>query len=463
MINGEPLPVDVAEGAEVSGGCVAVDGRLVVRATRVGADTRLAQMAALVEEAQTRKAAAQRLADRVSGLFVPVVLTLAAATWGFWLGAGAGAAMAVDAATAVLIVACPCALGLATPTALLVGTGRGAQLGILITGPEVLESTRRIDTILLDKTGTITRGEMSVTEVVLADGEDLDDVLAVAGALEVASQHPVAAAITRHVADRLGVVPAARKAIALDGLGMRGMVDDRKVLIGRHQLMVTYGISVPPPLAAALSECYSQGGTGAVLAWSGRARAAFLVTDEIRPTSAAAVAALRALGLEPVLLTGDSAGAAMAVADQVGITAVIADALPEGKVEVVRRYQEAGHVVAMVGDGVNDAAALAQADLGLAMGSGTDIAIHASDLTLVRSDLSAVVDAIRLSRRTLAVIRGNLFWAFAYNYVALPLAVAGLLNPMLAGAAMALSSVFVVSNSLRLRRFTSRSDAVPTV
>jgi P-type Cu+ transporter len=458
MINGEPLPVDAGPGDEVSGGCVAVDGRLVVQATRVGADTRLAQMAALVEEAQTRKAAAQRLADRVSGLFVPVVLTLAAGTWGFWLGAGAGAAMAVDAATAVLIVACPCALGLATPTALLVGTGRGAQLGILITGPEVLESTRRIDTILLDKTGTLTRGEMSVTDVVVAEGEELDTVLRVAAALEITSQHPVAAAITRYTVDRLGgEVPAAHKAVSLDGLGMRGVVGDRKVLIGRQQLMVTYGIAVPPALAAALSECYSKGGTGAVLAWSGRARAAILVTDEIRTTSAAAVAELRRLGLEPVLLTGDSAGAAMAVADQVGISAVIADALPEGKVEVVRRYQEAGHVVAMVGDGVNDAAALAQADLGLAMGSGTDIAIHASDLTLVRSDLTAVVDAIRLSRRTLAVIRGNLFWAFAYNYIALPLAVAGLLNPMLAGAAMALSSVFVVSNSLRLRRFSSLS------
>jgi Cu+-exporting ATPase len=460
MINGEPLPVDVTEGAEVSGGCVAVDGRLVVRATRVGADTRLAQMAALVEEAQTRKAAAQRLADRVSGLFVPVVLTLAAATGGFWLGAGAGMAMAVDAATAVLIVACPCALGLATPTALLVGTGRGAQLGILITGPEVLESTRRIDTILLDKTGTITHGEMSVTDVVLADDEDLDDVMAVAGALEVASQHPVAVAITGHVTDRFGVVPAARKAVSLDGLGMRGVVDGRKVLIGRQQLMTTYGITLPPALAAALSECYSQGGTGAVLAWAGRARAAFLVADSVRASSAAAVAELRRLGLEPVLLTGDSAGAAMAVADQVGISSVIADALPEGKVEVVRRYQQAGHVVAMVGDGVNDAAALAQADLGLAMGSGTDIAIHASDLTLVRSDLTAVVDAIRLSRRTLGVIRGNLFWAFAYNYVALPLAAAGLLNPMLAGAAMALSSVFVVSNSLRLRRFAGYAAPV---
>ena len=454
MLNGEPVPVDVGAGDEVSGGCVAADGRLVVQATRVGGDTRLAQMAALVEEAQTRKAAAQRLADRVSGLFVPVVLTLAAATWGFWMGAGAGAAMAVDAATAVLIVACPCALGLATPTALLVGTGRGAQLGILITGPEVLESTRRIDTILLDKTGTLTRGEMSVTDVVPAAGEDLDTVLGVAGALEAASQHPVAAAISRHAAEHLGVVPVARKAVSLDGLGMRGVVDGRKVLIGRQQLMATYGIEVPPALAAALSECYSHGGTGAVLAWSGRARAAFLVADSLRPTSADAVAELRALGLEPVLLTGDSAGAAMAVADQVGITSVIADALPEGKVEVVRRYQQAGHVVAMVGDGVNDAAALAQADLGLAMGSGTDIAIHASDLTLVRADLTAVVDAIRLSRRTLAVIRGNLFWAFAYNYVALPVAAAGLLNPMLAGAAMALSSVFVVSNSLRLRRFT---------
>ena len=457
MITGEPLPMDVDKGSEVTGGCVAVDGRLVVRATRVGGDTRLAQMAALVEEAQTRKAAVQRLADRVSGLFVPVVLTLAAATWGFWIGAGVGAELAVEAATAVLIVACPCALGLATPTALLVGTGRGAQLGILITGPEVLESTRRIDTILLDKTGTITRGEMAVTAVVVADGEDMSTVLAVAGALESGSHHPVAVAITRHAADVVGELPDPTKAFALDGLGMRGVVGGRKVLIGRQQLMSTYGIVVPPPLAVALAECYSQGGTGAVLAWAGRARAAFVVADAVRPSSAAAVAELRRLGLEPVLLTGDNAGAAMAVADQMGITAVIADALPEGKVEVVRRYQAAGHVVAMVGDGVNDAAALAQADLGLAMGSGTDAAIHASDLTLVRSDLGAVVDAIRLSRRTLAVIRGNLFWAFSYNYLALPFAAAGLLNPMLAGAAMALSSVFVVSNSLRLRRFRSYS------
>ncbi|HWM59256.1 MAG TPA: heavy metal translocating P-type ATPase [Pseudonocardia sp.] len=463
MITGEPLPVDVAAGADVTGGCVAVDGRLVVRATRVGGDTRLAQMAALVEAAQTRKAAVQRLADRVSGLFVPVVLTLSVATWGFWLGAGAGAVVAFDAATAVLIVACPCALGLATPTALLVGTGRGAQLGILITGPEVLESTRRIDTILLDKTGTLTRGEMTVTDLVLADGVDRDTALGIAGALESASQHPVAVAITGYVTEALGAVPTARKAVALDGLGMRGVVDGRKVLLGRPQLMATYGIELPPPLAAALSECYSHGGTGAVLAWSGRARAAFVVTDTLRPTSAAAVAELRSLGLEPVLLTGDSAGAAMAVADQVGIEAVIADALPEGKLEVVRRYQQAGHVVAMVGDGVNDAAALAEADLGLAMGSGTDVAIHASDLTLVRSDLTAVVDAIRLSRRTLAVIKGNLFWAFAYNYLALPVAAAGLLNPMLAGAAMALSSVFVVSNSLRLRHFAgSAVTPVPT-
>jgi P-type Cu+ transporter len=291
--------------------------------------------------------------------------------------------------------------------------------------------------------------------VVVADGEDMSTVLAVAGALESGSQHPVAVAIARHAADVIGKLPSPTKAFALDGLGMRGVVGGRKVLIGRQQLMSTYGIAVPPPLAVALAECYSQGGTGAVLAWAGRARAAFVVADAVRPSSAAAVAELRRLGLEPVLLTGDSAGAAMAVADQMGITAVIADALPEGKVEVVRRYQAAGHVVAMVGDGVNDAAALAEADLGLAMGSGTDAAIHASDLTLVRSDLSAVVDAIRLSRRTLAVIRGNLFWAFSYNYLALPLAAAGLLNPMLAGAAMALSSVFVVSNSLRLRRFRS--------
>ncbi|MCY7343550.1 MAG: heavy metal translocating P-type ATPase [Pseudonocardia sp.] len=452
MITGESLPVDVGCGDTAVGGCVNGSGRLVVRATRIGADTALAQIGALVERAQTGKAAAQRLADRISAYFVPAVLILAAATWGFWTGAGAGPAIAFSAAVAVMIVACPCALGLATPTALLVGTGRGAQLGILITGPEVLESTRRIDTVVLDKTGTVTVGEMSVTDVVTAEGEDPDEVLAVAGALEGPSSHPVALAIRRHTA---GLdLPAVRDAVAVDGLGTEGVVDGREVLIGRPLLLTERGVTIPAEIGTALVAAQHLGRTGAVLAWSGRARALFVVADTVRPTSAAAVADLRRLGLEPILLTGDNPGAARAAADEVGITTVMADALPADKVDVVRQLQSSGRVVAMVGDGVNDAAALAQADLGLAMGTGADVAIHASDLTLVRADLAAAVDAIRLSRRTLRVIKGNLFWAFAYNYLALPIAAAGLLNPMLAGMAMALSSVFVVSNSLRLRRFS---------
>ena len=465
MLTGEAVPAEVAEGDAVTGGCVNVGGRLVVEATRIGAETRLAQIAALVEQAQTGKAAVQRLADRVAGVFVPIVLVLAVGAFGFWLGVGAYAATAFTAATAVLIVACPCALGLATPTALLVGTGRGAQLGIVIKGPEVLESTRRIDTVLLDKTGTVTTGEMTVVDIVAAPGEDVDEVLAVAGGLQSASSHPIARAVVRRAEQRLaelgrpeqdnGGLPAVTGFAALDGLGVRGTVEGRDAVIGRRLLLSRHDIALPNDLGAALAAAERDGGTGVVVAWSGRARAVLVLADTVRPTSRAAVDALRRLGVEPILLTGDGRGAAEAVAHQVGITMLSADALPDDKVELVRSLQADGRVVAVVGDGVNDAAALAQADLGIAMGTGTDAAIHASDLTLVRSDLRAAADAIRLSRRTLGVIRANLFWAFAYNCLALPVAAAGLLNPMVAGAAMALSSVFVVSNSLRLRRFAA--------
>ena len=455
MLTGEPVPVEVAEGDAVVGGCVNVGGRLVVRATRVGAETRLAQIAALVEQAQSGKAAVQRLADRVSAVFVPAVLLLAAAAFGFWLGVGTEVGPAFLAATAVLVVACPCALGLATPTALLVGTGRGAQLGILIKGPEVLESTRDVDTVVLDKTGTVTTGEMSVVAVVPAAGEDVGEVLAVAGALESglgASDRPGHRGLRRR---SRGGIPAVTEFGARDGLGVRGTVEGRDALVGRPLLLSRAGITLPDDLAAALDDIGERGGTGVVVAWSGRARAVVELADTVRPTSAAAVAALRELGLDPILLTGDGPGAARAVAQRVGISEVVVEALPEDKVELVRRLQREGRVVAVVGDGVNDAPALAQADLGIAMGSGTDAAIHASDLTLVRADLDAAVDAIRLARRTLGVIKMNLFWAFAYNVLALPLAVTGLLNPMIAGATMALSSLFVVSNSLRLRRFAA--------
>jgi Cu+-exporting ATPase len=448
-ITGEPVPLDATAGTEVVGGCIALDGRLVVRATRVGADTQLAQTAALVEKAQNGKAAVQRLADRVSGEFVPVVLMLAVATWGFWSGAGAGAGTAFSAAVAVLIVACPCALGLATPTALLVGTGRAAQLGVLVTGPAVLESTRRVDTVVLDKTGTVTTGEMTVAEVVPAYGEHLDEVLAVAGAVAGTSTHPVSRAVARYASERAAAV-AMMDVAALDGLGVQGVTAHGEVLLGRPRLLTDRGIALPDTLTAALAAATAAGRSAVALGWDGRARAVFVVSDTVRPTSAAAVAELRRLGLEPVLLTGDSAAAASAVAKAVGITEVVADALPTEKVDAVARLQAEGRVVAMVGDGVNDAAALAQADLGMAMGTGTQIAMSAADITLVRSDLTAAVDAVRLSRRTLAVIKGNLVWAFGYNVVALPVAAAGMLHPMLAGAAMAASSVFVVTNSLRL-------------
>jgi P-type Cu+ transporter len=455
MLTGESVPVDVTAGDRVVGATVNLGGRLVVRAERVGADTQLARMAELVEQAQTGKAAVQRLADRVSAVFVPVVIALSVATLGFWLGAGNGAAAAFTAAVAVLIIACPCALGLATPTALLVGTGRGAQLGILIKGPEVLESTRTVDTIVLDKTGTVTTGQMTLVGVAPADGEDRDEVLLVAGALESASEHPVARAVASAAASTARVDDFSN----VEGLGVTGVVDGRKAIAGRPRLLAERGLSLPQEVDSARREAEAKGHTAVLVGWDGRVRAVLSVADAVKPTSGQAVAALRGLGLTPVLLTGDNATVARAIAAEVGIAEehVIAEVLPQGKVDVIKGLQAQGKVVAMVGDGVNDAAALAQADLGLAMGTGTDVAIEASDLTLVRGDLNAAVDAIRLSRKTLATIKGNLFWAFAYNVAALPLAAAGLLNPMIAGLTMALSSVFVVSNSLRLRRFRTGS------
>ena len=453
MLTGESVPVEVGPGDAVAGATVNSGGRLVVRATRVGLDTQLAQMARLVTEAQEGKAEVQRLADRVSAVFVPVVLVLATATLGWWLGAGEGATAAFTAAVAVLIIACPCALGLATPTALLVGTGRGAQLGILIKGPEVLESTRRVDTVVLDKTGTVTTGRMTLVGVVAADGVDGADVLRLAGALEDASEHPIAAAIARAARERLGGLPPVSGFSSADGLGVRGTVDGREVLVGRPGWLAGQGLALPPALEAARGRAEAAGRTAVVAGWDGAARAVLEVADAVKPTSAAAVRALRDLGLRPVLLTGDNERTARSVAREVGVDEVVAEVLPADKVATVRRLQEQGRVVAMVGDGVNDAAALAQADLGLAMGTGTDVAIEASDLTLVRGDLLAAVDGVRLARRTLKTIKGNLFWAFAYNVAALPLAALGYLDPLVAGAAMAFSSVFVVTNSLRLRRF----------
>jgi Cu+-exporting ATPase len=448
MLTGESVPVDVRPGDHVVGATVNVDGRLVVRTNRIGSDTQLAQIARLVEDAQNGKAQAQRLADKISGVFVPIVIALSVATLGFWIGTGGSVAAAFTAAVAVLIIACPCALGLATPTALMVGTGRGAQLGILINGPEVLESTRRIDTIVLDKTGTVTTGTMTLLDVIAAGGEQPDEVLRLAGALEDSSEHPIAKAIATGARDKIGDLPGAAQFNNLEGLGVQGVVDGHTVLVGRRRLL-----ELPHELAVAMQEAESEGKSPVAVGWDGRARGVLVVADAVKPTSAEAVTELRALGLTPIMLTGDNEAAARMIATQVGIDEVIAEVLPEDKVATIKRLQADGRVVAMVGDGVNDAAALAQADLGLAMGSGTDVAIEASDLTLVRDDLCAVADAIRLSRKTLTTIKGNLFWAFAYNVAALPLAAAGMLNPMIAGAAMAFSSVFVVSNSLRLRRF----------
>ncbi|MET8897150.1 heavy metal translocating P-type ATPase [Streptomyces albogriseolus] len=448
MLTGESVPVDVTVGDAVTGATVNAGGRLVVEATRIGADTQLARMAKLVEDAQTGKAQVQRLADRIAGVFVPVVLLIAAGTFGLWLGSTGDTVAAFTAAVAVLIIACPCALGLATPTALMVGTGRGAQLGILIKGPEVLESTRRVDTVVLDKTGTVTTGRMSLRAVHAAEGTDERELLRLAGALEHASEHPVARAIAAGAEERVGTLPRAEHFENVPGRGVRGRVEGREVAVGRLS-------EVSGELARAKEDAERAGHTAVVAGWDGVTRGVLAVADTVKETSAEAVRELRALGLTPVLLTGDNRAVAEAVARAVGIDEdrVIAEVLPEDKADVVRRLQEEGRSVAMVGDGVNDAAALAVADLGLALGTGTDAAIEAGDLTLVRGDLRVAADAIRLSRRTLTTIKGNLVWAFGYNVAALPLAAAGLLNPMIAGAAMAFSSVFVVTNSLRLRSF----------
>ncbi|HEX4099600.1 MAG TPA: heavy metal translocating P-type ATPase [Pseudonocardiaceae bacterium] len=454
MLTGESVPIEVDPGSAVTGGTMNASGRLRVRASRVGAQTRLTQMARLVSDAQSGKAKVQRLADRVSAVFVPIVIALAVVTLAVWLVIGSPVGTAFAAAVAVLIIACPCALGLATPTALLVGTGRGAQLGILIKGPEVLESTRRVDTVLLDKTGTVTTGAMTLVEVLPAAGENADEVLRRAAAVEDASEHPIATAIAAGGRQRLGQLPPVVGFRSARGLGVQGEIDGAVVQVGRPVwLAEQWSVSLPYALVSAASEQEAHGRTVVAVAWDGRARGLLSVADTVKASSAEAVRLLRSLGLNPVLVTGDNETVARAVAAEVGIDTVISGVLPEGKVEQVRRLQQAGRVVAMVGDGINDAAALAQADLGLAMGTGTDAAIEASDLTLVRGDLRVVADAIRLSRRTLRTIKGNLFWAFGYNVAALPLAAAGLLNPMIAGAAMAFSSVFVVSNSLRLRSF----------
>ncbi|MEU0646774.1 heavy metal translocating P-type ATPase [Streptomyces umbrinus] len=455
MLTGESVPVEVSTGDPVTGATINAGGRLVVEATRVGADTQLARMARLVEDAQNGKAAAQRLADRISAVFVPVVIALALGTLGFWLGNGSGLTAAFTAAVAVLIIACPCALGLATPTALMVGTGRGAQLGILIKGPEVLESTRKVDTIVLDKTGTVTTGRMTLLAVHTADSTDEAEVLRLAGALEHSSEHPIARAVADGALEKLGSLPTPEDFANVPGLGVQGVVDGHAVLVGRERLLAEWAMELPEELARAKAEAEAAGRTAIAVAWDGEARAVLEVADAVKETSAEAITRLRALGLTPILLTGDNRAVAESVAREVGISPedVIAEVLPQDKVDVVKRLQDEGRSVAMVGDGVNDAAALAQADLGLAMGTGTDAAIEAGDLTLVRGDLRAAADAIRLARRTLGTIRSNLFWAFAYNVAALPLAAAGLLNPMIAGAAMAFSSVFVVGNSLRLRSF----------
>lgn len=455
MLTGEAVPVEVAVGDLVTGSTTNVGGRLVIRATRIGSDTQLAQMAQLVENAQTGKAEVQRLADKISGIFVPIVIVIAALTLGGWLVAGFPMTIAFTAAVAVLVIACPCALGLATPTALLVGTGRGAQLGVLIKGPEVLESTRRVDTVVLDKTGTVTTGKMTLVDVFVEAGTDRGELLRLAGALEDASEHPIAQAIAKGATQEVGALQNPEGFTNIEGKGVQGIVDGHAVLVGRDSLLAEWSQKLSSELTATKARVEGEGKTVVLVGWDGEARGILVVADTVKPTSAEAIAQFKAIGLTPILLTGDNEAVARRIAAEVGIDEVIAEVLPKDKVDVVIRLQKEGKIVAMIGDGVNDAPALAQADLGLAMGTGADVAIEASDIMLVSGDLRSAVDSIRLSRKTLTTIKTNLFWAFAYNVAAIPVAALGMLNPMLAGAAMALSSVFVVGNSLRLRGFTS--------
>ncbi len=457
LLTGESVPVEKGVGDAVAGATINAGGRLVVRATRIGSDTALAQIAQLVTNAQSGKAPVQRLADRISGVFVPIVIGISVATLGFYLGAGEPVEYAFTAAVAVLIIACPCALGLATPTALLVGTGRGAQLGLLIKGPQILESTRKVDTIVLDKTGTVTTGRMSLVDAVTGPNATRQELLRIGGAVEDASEHPIAQAISAAARAEVGVLPAVEGFTNREGLGVEAVVEGHGVQVGRSWLMDEWSLTIPSELAQAKAAAEATGKTAVLAAWDGEVRGIFVVADTVKPTSADAVASLKKLGLRPVLLTGDNEATARAVAEEVGIDEVIAEVLPSDKADVVDRLQAEGRVVAMVGDGVNDAPALAQADLGLAIGTGTDVAIEASDLTLVSGDLRASADAIRLSRSTLRTIKQNLVWAFGYNVIALPAAALGLLNPAIAGAAMGLSSVSVVANSLRLRRFRSEN------
>ena len=460
MLTGESVPVEVAAGDQVAGATINTSGRLVVRATRIGAHTALAQIARLVSDAQAGKAPVQRLADRVSAVFVPVVIAVSLLTLVGWLAFGASAAAAFTAAVAVIVIACPCALGLATPTALMVGTGRGAQLGIVIKGPEILERTRQLTTIVLDKTGTVTEGRMAVSAALTAPGTEQTELVRLAAGAEDASEHPIARAVAEYGRAQLGALPTAESFANRAGLGVQAVVDGHAVLVGRPAFLAEWSVKLPDDLNAQAERLEEKGNTVIAVAWDGAARGLIAVADQIKPSSAQAIAELKGLGLQPVLLTGDNERAARAVADQVGIERVLAGVLPDQKAAEVIRLQQQGEVVAMVGDGVNDAPALAQADLGLAIGTGADVAIEASDLTLVSGDLRAAADAIRLARRTLTTIKGNLFWAFGYNVVAVPLAVAGLLNPIIAAGAMSFSSVFVVTNSLRLRRFQSRRETL---